>query len=156
LVWRGWRALGVGAVSGLEKGNGYVGHVVEFALGHGLGFFAGLGEEDELSQVAEGSGAAVADAIGGEGFEDAFEGAMHIEAGIGTGEELGEFAGEIVFGRSAALPEAVELRVGTAEVAGGGGHAALAPIGELEVAQVVGIVLSSYGHGELYRIYTIM
>jgi hypothetical protein len=40
----------------------------------------------------------------------------------------------------------MKLGVGAAEVAVGGGHAALASIGKFEVAKVVGVVLSSCGH----------
>lgn len=83
--------------------------------------------------------------FGGEGFEEAFEGTMHVETGVGCGEELAELGREILFDGSAA---AVELGMGTAEVAGGGGHAALATVGKLKLAKVVGGVLPSGGHRE--------
>lgn len=145
LRWRRRRAFGGGAVGGAEKRGGDIAHLVEFAFGKRVGLFAGLGKEDELAEVAEGSGAARGDAVGGKGFEDALEGAMHVEAGIRAGKIDTEFGGKIFFDGSAA---AVELGVGAAEIAVGGGHGALASIRKFKMAKVARIVLSSHGHGE--------
>jgi len=140
--------LGLRTIGGTEKSGGYVTHFVQFAFGERLGFFAGLGEEDELAEVAESGGAPCGDAITGEGVKDALEGAVHIETGIGAGEEWAEFAGEIFLDGGLA---AVEGRVGAAEAVegGDGGHAALAPIGELELAKVERIGRSCVRHGEI-------
>jgi hypothetical protein len=130
----GGRARERRTIGDAEKCGGDVTHFVEFAFGEQLGFFAGLGEKDELAEVAEAGGAARGDAIGGEGFEDAFEGAMHIETGIGAREEDAEFGGEIFFGAGLA---AVAGAVRAAEALEGedAGHGALASIGELELAE---------------------
>lgn len=142
--WRG-RTLGAGAVGGAEKRASDIAHLVEFAFGKRKGFFAGLGKEDELAEVAEGGGTSRGDAIGGKGLEDALEGAMHVEAGIRAGKVDTEFGGEIFFDGSAA---AMELGMGAAKVAVGGRHAALASIGKFKMAEVVRVVLSSHGHEE--------
>jgi hypothetical protein len=130
-----------------EKGGGDVTHFVQFAFGEQVGFFAGLGEEDELAEVAESGGAARGDAIGGGGLEHAFQSAMHVEAGIGAGEEDAEFGGEIFLGAGLA---AVAGAAGAAEAleAGDAGHGAVAPIGELKLAKGgVGRILSFGSHG---------
>jgi len=126
--------LGLRTIGGAEKGGGHVTQFVEFAFGEQLGFFAGLGEENELAEIAESGGAARGDAIGGEGLEDAFEGAMDIETGIGAGEEDVEFGGEIILGMDLA---AVAGTMGAAKTLEGGdaGHTAVASVGELELAK---------------------
>jgi hypothetical protein len=139
-----WRRAG-GGLRGIfhaKECGDYVAHVAEFGLGKELGIYAGLGQENELAEVAEGGGAAVGDAVGREGLEDALEGAMHIEVGIGAGKAGGQFGGKIGFlgGAEAAM----ELGVGAAKVAVGGGHAALASVGKFKVAELVGIVLASH------------
>jgi hypothetical protein len=116
--------------------------VAQLGLGKELGIDAGLGEKNELAEVAEGGGTTVGDAVGGKGLEDALKGAMHIEVGIGAGKAGGQFGGKIGFFGSAEA--AMELSVRTAEIAVGGGHAALASVGEFKVAEVVGIVLASH------------
>lgn len=134
-VGGGSRARERRTIGDAEKGGGDVTHFVQFAFGEQVGFFAGLGEEDELAEVAEGGGAARGDAIGAEGLEDAFQGAMHIETGIGAGEEGAEFGGEIFLGAGlAAVAGAVEA----AEAFEGqdAGHGTVASIGELELAEV--------------------
>jgi hypothetical protein len=106
-----------------------------------------------LAEVTEGSGTASGDAIGGESPEDTLEGAMDVETGIGTGEKRAEFGGKVFFDGSAA---AVELGVRAAEVAIGGGHAALASVGEFEVAEVIGVVLSSHSGERIANTYYIV
>lgn len=76
-------ALGLGSIGGAEERRGDITHLVECAPGERLGFLTGLGEEDELAQIAEGGSATGGDPVGGEGFEDAFEGTMHVETGVG-------------------------------------------------------------------------
>ena len=138
--------MGLRTIGGTEKSGGYVTHFVQFAFGKRLGFLAGFGEQNELAEVAESGGAPCGDAITGEGLEDALESAMHIETGIGAGEERAEFAGEIFLDGGLA---AVEGSVGAAEAVegGDGGHAALAPIGEQELAKVEKIGRSCIRHG---------
>ena len=107
-------------ICGAEKLAGDVGHFVEVAFGEaGLGVEAGLGNEDELAEIAEGGGAAIGDAIGGDGFEDAFEGAVDVEAAVLFGEELGEFGGEVFFDGRARF---VDFSVGAGIVANRGGQ----------------------------------
>jgi hypothetical protein len=110
----------------------------------GMGAETGLGEENELAELAEGGGASVGDAVGGEGFEDAFEGAVNIEAAVLLGEELGEFGGQVFFEGWVGL---VEVGVGGTIVADGGGQGALAAVGKGELAKIwEGSVLAFGGH----------
>jgi hypothetical protein len=141
-----WRCCGarsgLGGILHVEQGGDDVAHVAEFAFGKKLRVYAGPGEKNELAEIAEGGGAAGGDAVGAKGFEDTFEGAMHIDAGIGSGKAGAELGGNVgLFGSAKA---AVELGVGAAEVAVGGGHAALASVGEFKVAKIVRIVLASH------------
>jgi hypothetical protein len=133
---------GLGGIFHAEEGGDHVAHVAEFAFGKQLGVYAGPGKKNELAEIAESGSAAGGNAIGAEGFKDPFEGAMHVDAGIGAGEAGAEFGGNV--GLYGSVEAAVELGVGAAEVAVGGGHAALAPVGEFKVAKVVGIVLASH------------
>lgn len=126
--------LGSGTVGGAEEVAGDGRQVVEVSFGEAsLGVETGLGKENELAEIAEGGGAAGGDTVGGEGFEDAFEGAVNVEAAVLLGKVLCEFGGEVFFDGRAAL---VDGGVGTAIVADGGGHGALAVVGEDELAEV--------------------
>jgi len=69
---------------------------------------------------------------------------MNVQTGIGAGEVRAEFGGEVLF--DAAPTGRLTLGVGAAEVSVGGGHAALASVGEFEVAEVEGVVLPSRSH----------
>lgn len=135
---------GVG-VGGAKELTSDVGHIVEFAFRQaGRGVEARLGEKNELAEIAESGGAAIGDAVCGNGFEDALEGAVNVEAAVGFTIELGEFGREIVFGCGGPF---VNIGVGAAIVANGGGHGAGTAVGKLEVAEVgEGGVLSAGGH----------
>ena len=75
-------------------------------------------------------------------MKHALQGAMHVEIGVGTSKAGAKFGGKVGFDGSGAA--AVQLGVRMTEVAVGGGHAALASVGEFEVAEVVRIVLASH------------
>jgi len=93
---------------------------VEFTLRERSGRIeAGLGKKNELAEIAEGGGAAVGDAIGGDSFEDTFEGAVDVEAAVLFGEELREFGGEVFFDGRARF---VDFSVGAGIVANRGGQ----------------------------------
>jgi hypothetical protein len=110
----------------------------------GMGAETGLGEKNELAEVAEGGGAAVGDAVGRKGFEDAFEGAVDVEAAVLLREELGEFGGKVCFEGWVGF---VEVGVRGTIVADGGGQGALAAVGEGELAKIwEGSVLAFGGH----------
>jgi hypothetical protein len=81
-----------GRVGGFEELEGNVGHVAKVSFGEaGRKVKTGLGEENELAEIAESGGSAVGDAIGGESFEDAFEGTMNVEAAVVHREVLAKF-----------------------------------------------------------------
>lgn len=75
-------------------------------------------------------------------MKHALQGAMNVEIGVGTSKAGAKFGGKVGFDGSGAA--AVQLGVRMAEVAVGGGHAALASVGEFKVAEVVRIVLASH------------
>lgn len=75
-------------------------------------------------------------------MKHALQGAMNVEIGVGARKAGAKFGGKVGFDGSGAA--AVQLGVRMAEVAVGGGHAALASVGEFKVAEVVRIVLASH------------
>jgi hypothetical protein len=116
--------------------------VVELAL---CGIFLGVvfGEEDELAEIAKGSGSTSGDLIGRKSFEDALERGAHIEVGV-RAKKVGDIAFEVFFDLGAA--ESLHAAVGFAVSVHDRGHAALAAIGKEEVAEVERRGLRAAGH----------
>jgi hypothetical protein len=118
--------------------------LIEFPA-QGFLLCAHLGLDDEVGNIGESAGAVRGDAIGGESFKELAEDVIdvHLKDEIAAG--AGEEGGEVVFARlgfaAATVSEAVAFTFGMA------GEATHAPIGESELAKIVGGSVSR-AHGE--------
>jgi len=108
-----------------------------------------LGEMDSLDEglgeIGEGAGGAGLDIAAEDGGDEAAEGSAQIVGGeVFSGEEIGQFAGELT-GRAGPglFAGVVEAEVG---MIGGAGSAAVAAVGEGETTQRHAVPLAKRGH----------
>jgi hypothetical protein len=128
----GLTAVAVVTVARKEGGVKGVVDIVKLAL-RGVLLGVMLGDEDQLTEIAEGGGATRGNLVGGKSFEDALEGSAHIEMGV-RAKKFADIAFEVFFDLGAA--ESLHAAVGLAVAVHDGGHAALASISKEEVAEV--------------------
>jgi hypothetical protein len=141
-------AAAVETVASKERGVKGVVDFVQLAL---CGILLGvmLGDEDQLTEIAEGGGATRGNLVGGKSFEDALEGSAHIEMGV-RAKKFADIAFEVFFDLGAA--ESLHAAVGLAVAVHDGGHAALASISKEEVAEVKRRGLRAASHFLQYKL----
>src|SRR5260370_36705245 len=114
-----------------------------------LGKRDGLGES--LGEIGEGAGGAGLNVATDDGGQEAAEGGAEITGGeVLAGEEIGQFAGELIGGAgSRVFAGVVGAEVG---MMGGAGNAALAAVGKGETTQGLAVLWAKRGHRWLLKL----